>query len=251
MSRGTMARSCIGIVTLLLCIAGGAREHSPSERPAAWAPQGYRLIYASDFARPEAINDFVFTDPKAWQISRGEGGPSLELAGASDYKPKYRSPFNIAVLKDKVFTDVVFDCQVCSTVKPYPHQDMCFFYGMVSPTQFYYTHIAVKPDPHAHNCFIVNNAERVAIGNDVSPGVTWGVNQWHHVRIERRGSDGTTTVYFDDMGKPIMQAHDKTFRTGYIGFGSFDDKGRIRDIHVYAPSVEQRPIEFYHAAAAG
>ena len=231
----TIPLSCAAIVLLFWTFA---RADNP-----AGVPDNYTAVYVSDFSSPAALQQFVFTDPKAWRIANNDGKASLELFEASKYVPKYRSPFNIALLKDKVFTDVVIDAEACSTVKPYGHQDMCIIYGFVSPTQFYYTHIAVAPDPHAHNCFIVNNAERLAIGKDVSKGVTWGVNQWHKLRIVRKGSDGTTTVYFDDMSKPIMRAIDKTFPSGAIGFGSFDDKGKFRNLRVYAPGMKETKIE--------
>jgi hypothetical protein len=227
---------CAAVVLLTWLPASGAEN-------SANIPANYKLVYASDFASPKALQQFTFTDPKAWQIAKDDGAPSLELFEASKYVPKFRSPFNIALLKDKVFTDVIIECEACSTVKPYGHQDMCIIYGFVSPSQFYYTHIAVAPDPHAHNCFIVNNAERLAVGKDVSKGVTWGVNEWHKLRIVRKGSDGTTTVYFDDMSKPIMRAVDKNFPSGAIGFGSFDDKGKFRNIRVHAPAVEEKKTE--------
>jgi hypothetical protein len=222
-----------------------------ADRPAAQSsmppaiPSGYKLVYSSDFSKPGAMDQFRYPDPKAWRISNGPGGATLELFGEGDYRNKIRSPFNFALLKDKVFTDVVIDAEACSTVQPYPHQDMCIIYGFNNPNQFYYTHIAIAPDPHAHNCFIVNNADRLAIGKEVSAGVTWGVNQWHHVRIVRKGSTGQTLVYFDDMSKPIMQADDKTFPAGYIGFGSFDDKGKYRNIRVYAPGVEEKTTDVF------
>ncbi len=231
----TQSLSCAAMV-LLLCTSARAQNSSG-------VPENYKLVYASEFSSPAALQQFIFTDPKAWRIANDDGKASLELFEASKYVPKYRSPFNIALLKDKAFTDVVIDAEACSTVKPYGHQDMCIIYGFISPTQFYYTHIAVAPDPHAHNCFIVNNAERLAIGKEVSKGVTWGVNVWHKLRIVRKGSDGMTTVYFDDMSKPIMRASDKTFPSGAIGFGSFDDKGKFRNIHVYAPDVKEKKIE--------
>jgi len=220
-----------------------AEERAP--RPAG-VPNGYRLVYAPDFANPRFVDDFVFSDPKAWRASDEKDGAALELFGKSDYQPKFRSPFNVALLADKVFTDVVIDADICSTVKPYGHQDMCVFYGFELPTHFYYTHIAVKPDPHAQNCFIVNDAERKAIASDVSPGVTWGVNEWHHVRVDRHGSSGSIAVFFDDMAKPIMRAVDRTFPSGYIGFGSFDDMGKIRNVRVYAPLVAERKTDFFH-----
>jgi hypothetical protein len=42
-----------------------------------------------------------------------------------------------------------------------------------------------------------------------------------------------------------MKASDKTFTSGYIGFGSFDDTGKYRNIRVYAPSVEEKKTDAF------
>jgi hypothetical protein len=67
------------------------------------------------------------------------------------------------------------------------------------------------------------------------------------VRLERRVTDGTIKVYFDDMTKPVMVAEDKTFGAGYLGFGSFDDTGMIDNIRVWAPEMERRRVTFFSA----
>jgi hypothetical protein len=36
------------------------------------------------------------------------------------------------------------------------------------------------------------------------------------------------------MTKPIMTAQDKTFDWGLVGFGSFDDTGRVRAMRLWA-----------------
>src|SRR5881628_2802121 len=89
-----------------------------------------------------------------------------------------------------------------------------------------------KPDDHAHNVFIVKNAPRTKIAKETTKGVNWGLNVWHKVRLERKLSDGTIKVFFDDLAKPIMVAEDKTFGAGRIGFGSFDDTGRLDNIRI-------------------
>ena len=222
----------------------------PAAEPSAPLPAGYKLVYQQDFQKPDAIHDFVFSDPGVWKVSTTNGSSALELFAQSNYQPKHRSPFNIALLADKVFGDFILEVELQSTVKPYPHQDMCLFFGFQATNHFYYTHIAVKPDPikaesHAHDVFIVNDAPRLAIAKEVSSGVTWGENTWHKVRLERTLAEGAIRVYFDDLSKPIMRAEDKTFGAGYIGFGSFDDLGKIDNIKVYAPSVETRPTGFF------
>ena len=223
-----------------------------ADKPAG-IPDGYELQYEQKFDARTALDDLVFSDPKAWRFAKDGDNGSLELHGQSDYKPKDRSPFNIALVANKVFGDFVLDLDLQSTVTPYPHQDMCAFFGFEATNRFYYVHIAIKPDPikaesHAHDIFIVNNAPRTAIAKEVSAGVTWGENQWHKVRIERRIADGSIKVYFDDMTKPIMHGQDKTFGSGCIGFGSFDDKGKIDNVKIWAPSVQEKKTGFFSKA---
>ena len=203
-------------------------------------PADYKLLYAQDFVKPEATKDFVFTDPAAWTITNADGKTALDLTKASKYTPPFRSPLNIALLAGQVFGDVIFEADCMQTSKEYGHRDMVFVYGFQSPSKFYYTHIATTPDDHAHNCFRVNEAPREKFAKEVSKGVDWGQSAWHHVRIVRKSSDGTVRVFFDDMEKPIMSGEDKTFGPGFIGFGSFDDTGKVANVKVWSKSAEKK-----------
>lgn len=197
-------------------------------------PANYQLVYSQDFTAPDALKDFDFTDKEAWKLSN-EGRPALELVKQSSYKPPFRSPVNIARLVGKRYRDVIIDAECLQTGREYGHRDMIFVYGWQSPSKFYYTHIATAADNHAHNCFIVNDAARVKFATETTAGVKWGLDTWRKVRIERKGSDGTVRVFFDDMAQPIMQGKDPTFADGEVGFGSFDDTGKITNIKIYAP----------------
>jgi len=210
-----------------------------AENPPGIPPE-YQLLYSQDFAKAEAINDFAFTDASAWKLSTAEGKAALELVKQSTYKPPFRSPLNIALLKDKSFGDFIMEADCLQTGKEYGHRDMVFVYGFQDPARFYYTHIATAADDHAHNCFIVNRAARVKFAREVTKGVNWGLGVWHHVRLERKASDGTVRVFCDDMTKPIMVAEDKSFGGGAIGFGSFDDTGKMTNIKVWGTTLEAR-----------
>jgi len=197
-------------------------------------PADYTLAYSQDFLSPDSVKDFVFTDAAAWKVSDGDSKTALELVTQSKYTPAVRSPVNIALVRGKTFGDFIMEAQCLQTGKEYGHRDMCFFYGFQSPTKFYYTHIATAPDPHAHNCFLVNDAPRVAIGKEVSAGAKWGLGVWHKVRLERKASEGSIRVWFDDMSKPIMTAQDTTHGAGFVGFGSFDDTGKVANIRIWS-----------------
>jgi hypothetical protein len=212
---------------------------------AAEVPTGFKLLYEQDFQKPDAIKDFVMTDPKAWKIAATNDQRALELTKQSRYSPPVRSPVNIALIADKVFTDFIIEVDLIQTGREYGHRDMCLFYGVQNPTNFYYTHIATAADPNAHNVFVVTNAPRKNIAKETTKGVNWGLNVWHKVRLERDTKSGSIKVYFDDFSKPIMLAEERTLASGYIGFGSFDDTGMIDNIRIWGPPVQTRKADFF------
>src|SRR3989442_216624 len=87
-------------------------------------PSGYPLVYEQKFEHPASLQDFVFTDPAAWR--RGSNvTATLELVQQSNYKPSVRSPFNIALIADRVFEDFVLEADLIQTGEEYGHRDMC------------------------------------------------------------------------------------------------------------------------------
>ena len=216
---------------------------------AAEIPAGYTLAYEQTFDTAAALQDFRFTDPAAWGFAKTNDISALALMKQSKYAPVVRSPVNIALIGDKVFGDFVLEVDLIQTGKEYGHRDMCLFFGLQSPTNFYYAHIATAADANAHNVFLVNNAPRKNFAKETTKGVNWGLGVWHKVRLERNVAAGSIKVYFDDMAKPIMIAEDKTFGAGQIGFGSFDDTGMVDNIRIWSPSVERRPTGFFKAAS--
>ena len=210
--------------------------------PSAPLPEGYKLLYAQSFDEADALKPFQFSDPNAWKLSdKGicDKGGALELHKQSKFKTKVRSPFNIALLGDRVFGDFVLEADVVQTGREYGHRDMCFFFGFTDVAKFYYVHIASVADPNAHNVFIVNEAPRKNIAKETTKGSNWG-STWHHVRIERDTKAGSIKVFFDDMTKPIMIANDKTFLEGYVGFGSFDDTGKVDNVRIWGPAAKEK-----------
>jgi hypothetical protein len=175
-------------------------------------------------------------DPEkgVWKIveTRSKGNHALRVTGQSKYKPRYRSPFSIALLKDVKVTDFELTARVQNTAKNAgPHRDLCIVWGYQDPSHFYYVHFGARPDPHACQIFIVNDAPRVKITKKESKGTPW-TDGWHTVKVARRIADGAMEAYFDDMKTPVMTASDKTFTWGQVGIGTFDDNGNFDDVVV-------------------
>ena len=210
-------------------------------------PEGYQLVYQQSFEEPGSIYDFEMTDSTAWRWSSGSKQEKyLELFGKSKYSPMVTSPHNIAIIKDLIVGDFILEARLSQTGKEYNHRDLCLFFAIQNPSNFYYIHIATKADNHANNIFLVNDEPRIKIAHRTTEGTDWGTtNSWHTVRIKRIAEEGTIEVYFDNMEKPIMEATDTHFANGYIGFGSFDDTGCFDEIKIWAPKTIQPRKGFF------
>ncbi len=202
-------------------------------------PKGYKEVYKQDFNSEKALKDFRFTQPVKWLLSKEDKGMALEFTGISDgYTPPFRSPHTIGLLSTLQVGSFVLEVDMLQTGREYGHRDMCIIFGFNDPSHFYYTHIATAMDPNAHQIMLVNNAPRTNISTFTTQGVAWGQNVWHKVRVERSIEEGTIKVFFD--GTLVEEAKDTTFGKGYVGFGSFDDSGKIDNIRIWAKDVEKK-----------
>lgn len=227
-----------GLLLAILAFPGWAADS------AVKVPKGYKLVYSGDFKSAAGLKDYSFTDPLAWTWAAKTN--AMALVTQSHYEPPFRSPFNIALLREKAVGDFVLEVELLQTSKEYGHRDMVLCFGFQDAAHFYYAHIATAADDHAHNFFVVNGSPRTKIAKETTKGVDWGQGVWHKVRLERVAATGTIKVFYDDLTKPIMTAEDKTFGAGRIGFGSFDDTGMVRNVRLWSPDAskaEGNPFE--------
>ena len=179
-------------------------------------------------------------DAKQWQIKKTDKGQVYrQHVKESAYKPPYRSPTNVALLKDVTVGDLVLTAKVLSTHPDYGHRDAVIVFGYQDPAHFYYVHLGKQADDHANQIFIVNADARKKISLTSTSGTNWDDN-WHNVKVVRKVADGTIEIFYDDMTKPVMTAKDETFKWGRIGVGTFDDTSDWDDIVVRGSKVEPK-----------
>ena len=188
------------------------------------------LVFHDDFH--DGSTKWETTDDASWTLTQQKGRSAWGLnKRKSDYQPKFRSPHNIALIRDLELTETLIDVEVKSTRDTGNHRDCCIFFQYQDPEHFYYVHLGAKPDPHSGQIMIVNGAARCALTTNKKP-VPWD-DQWHQVRLERDPSSGRIAVFFDDLRTPLMQVHDKTFLSGRVGIGSFDDMNDFTNVNIY------------------
>jgi len=214
------------IIALLYLGSCNTAKQSASEKDGS-----PKLIFQEDFENT-SLDYWVMTDTSAWSIKNDSGNTFISLIKQSDYQPKYRSPHNISLLDTLLVSDFILEIKAQSTKEPYNHLDLCVFFGYQDPDNYYYVHLGAEADPNAHSIFFVNDSARTSIAEERTSSLDWGT-RWHFIKLVRESASGLIEVYFDDMEKPIMKAHNTEFPKGKIGIGSFDDTGNFDDIRIY------------------
>lgn len=213
------------IVLMLLAVTAPLRAADLASLP---------LLFEEGFE--EGAKRWQPTDAAAWRVEADGDNHVYRLHKQSDYRPPHRSPVNFALVQDLEVGDFVLETKVRSTCRDYDHRDMCLFFGYRDPAHFYYVHLGKKADDHANQIFIVNAAPWVKISQRSTKGTPW-TDGWHNVRIERDAASGAIRVFFDDMNEPAMLAEDKTFTSGRVGVGSFDDTGDWDEVRLHGAKV--------------
>jgi hypothetical protein len=216
----------------------------------ARAAQTLPLLYSDDFEH--GMERWQTFDAKGVELCfkvvevdgpAGKQTSVLRALGTSQYDPPFRSPPNIALLKGLNVGDFELTAKVQSTnVDAGPHRDMVVVWDYQGPSHFYYVHFGAVATPDTNSCqiFIVDDAARRPLTNTPVKGTPW-TKGWHNVKVVRRVGDGAMEVYFDDMEKPFMAAHDRTFTYGRVGLGTFDDNGNWDDFKLYGVQAPSSP----------
>jgi glucose/sorbosone dehydrogenase len=181
--------------------------------------------------------DWAPVTPATWRFGRRE----VVLAEAGVERPGPRRPFEYAVLtKGPRLGSVQLTGEVrLDTPVEVTNRDVVLIFGHRSDTEFYYAHLSSDNTIYPHNgIFVVNNADRQRLDDQWDPVLSRGAPpaitdaDWHDVKLRHCADTGEIAVYLDGSRFPLMTAVDRTFDSGRVGFGSFDNIGRLRDLTV-------------------
>ncbi len=177
-----------------------------------------------------------------WQFP----GTEAILAEAGVARPGPRRPFEYAMLSaGSGLGSVQIDGTVrIDTPVEIRDRDVIIVFGYRSDAEYYYVHLSTDNAIYPHNgIFIVNNTDRQRIDDQWNEALSKGAppaitdEDWHRVRVVHCADSGEIAVYLDGSQTPLMTAKDTTFRSGRVGFGSFDNIGRLRDLTVTGSAI--------------
>jgi hypothetical protein len=218
----------IGIALAALAACTDKPSTVPSARP---TPSDRNIAFEDTFE----TNPFSRWEPvtkSAWKWEKVGRSRVFSQVKNVDPHESIRAPFNRNIAKDVVVGTFQFEAGVQSTARDYEHRDVCVIFGYRDPAHMYYVHFGKVTDKNSNGIFLVDGKDRVKIASADVAGTPWD-SKWHSVRIVRSAKTGLIEAYFDDMDKPVMSAVDKTFTSGGIGIGTFDDTARFDGVVVY------------------
>ena len=225
------------ITLLLLCISFIISAQDD-------AFKSYEVVYSQSFSKEKCINDFDFSDPSKWLISKnGEAGKALKCLGTGKYKSQHDGPAIVAVLKGYELKDFILELDVTQNGRDYSLLDFCIFFGIKDTTHYCYAQLASKADKKSHNLFKVAAAKPKRMGPSLDKGVIWGMKKWQHIRLERTSNDKKVRVFFNDT--LVYEISDETFDSGHIGFGSSNSAIKVDNFKLSAPSYQNNEKTFF------
>ncbi|MFE6157401.1 PQQ-dependent sugar dehydrogenase [Streptomyces sp. NPDC056486] len=177
--------------------------------------------------------------PSKWQFK----GRQAVMTEPGVERPGPRRPYEYAVLTTgPTYRNVRIDAEVrIDTPTDIDNRDVIVIFGHESDTRFGYAHLSQDNSIYPHNgVFTVDDADRLRVEDqwDGTTGAPPAISDaaWHQVRVVRCGDTGETAVYLDGSSYPLMTAVSTRPGDGRIGFGSFDNAGRIRGLKVSGKS---------------
>ncbi|MDT9592049.1 hypothetical protein RDV89_03170 [Nocardioides zeae] len=217
-------------------LAAGAVGAAPllGAAPAAARPRGTAGRGRTALVVPRAeARDWDPVAPEKWSFT----GREVVLVERGEAPAGPRRPFEYAVVtRGPELASFHLTAQV-RIDEPVSRndRDVVLLWNVTSPTRFHYVHLSQDNAIYPHNgIFRVDDADRVRIDDqwDGAVGAPPAIDDtdWHRVHLSVDVRSGRIAVGLDGARRPLMTATDRTFTGGRIGFGSFDNHGRVRGL---------------------
>lgn len=220
----------------------------PGPTPPEGVPADYTLALDLPFATEADLASILAANQNAWTFDGADGGAlSFTGQGYTAPAPVNESLSSFAIIPGTLLSSFVLDVELAqlNPNQTEPHRDLCIVFNATDHKHFLYAHIAQTHDERSHNIHLIDNAPREPITATHNGGIMWGTaGTWHQVRLVRDAEAGAISVFMDgNLQTPILTATDTTQTSGYLGFGTYLDSGKIRKLKVWAKGAQQVPAQ--------
>ena len=221
----------------------GGGGGQPGEKPPEGVPADYTLALDLPFSSAADVMAIVAGNQAGWTFNAADGGAlAFNGAGYTAPAPVNESLSSFGIIASAKLSSFVLDVELAqmNPDQAQPHRDLCIVFNATDHKHFLYAHIAQTHDERSHNIHLINNAPRQPITDMDNGGIQWGTaGTWHKVRLVRDAISGAISVFWDGkLDAPILTANSTAFTSGYLGFGTFQDSGKVRNLKVWAKAAE-------------
>jgi hypothetical protein len=226
--------------------AGAGGQSGPT--PPEGVPADYTLALDLPFATEADLSSILAANQNAWTFDGADGGAlSFTGQGYTAPAPVNESLSSFAIIPGTLLSSFVLDVELAqlNPNQTEPHRDLCIVFNAADHKHFLYAHIAQTHDERSHNIHLIDNAPREPITATHNGGIMWGTaGTWHQVRLVRDAEAGAISVFMDgNLQTPVLTATDTTRTSGYLGFGTYLDSGKIRKLKVWTKGAQQVPAQ--------
>jgi hypothetical protein len=232
-----VAAATVAAATVALPAVTAALPASPA---AAGVPAGCGTADTTLTAQDAA--DWQPVTPARWRFADGEA----RMTSAGTPRPGPVRPYEHAVLTRgprlgalELRAEVRIDTP--TTVRD---RDVVLLLGYRGDERYTYVHLAQDARSSNHNgIFLVAGADRVRIDDQGTGGAPPAITDtaWHEVVVTHCPDTGRVAVHLDGATDPQFTATDRRIGPGRVGFGSFDNVGRVRGVQVRGEAATVTP----------
>lgn len=213
-------------------------------------PEGYVLSYEQSFSSAKALNDFNFSNSKAWGISKTGSNYYLHFQTDTSYKPRVVSPSTIGILNNFVFGDFIMEADLMPLGADSILNEICIYLSFRDSIQYYYVQLANIANENTYGVFLVNKSPRIKITSDSTENTAFNKDIWYKLRIERDIIQRTIKVFCNNMQTPVLESKNYELVMGYIGFGAFSGSGCVDNIKIWAPTYIPEKTQIFNESPA-
>ena len=198
------------------------------------APAGYKIVVKESFGHERALKLFEIYPSGQWLIAK-KGHPGKTLKYIADHKITIENvcPVTKAILRTDNFGSFILEFDVEQSGRDYDCRDFSVIFNFKDEENYDFIHFASIADEVTHGIFTFDSGKLTMLTKEASAQpISWGVLQWHSVRIEAGVENDKVRVFFNN--KLLWELDNFKEISGRIGFGAPDGAAKIDNLRIWA-----------------